>query len=128
MALMHNHARHKFHHQASFSSINFLFFCGCSVCGGILFNCTALKIHLCKTLQLYDRDFKIQWCENNKKCRLKSEFAFFQSLSLLFLPTYFVKCRQTLPKLNFKWPFLYPSSEREIKFRRCLFTSSINTK
>ena len=25
-----------------------------------------------------------------QKCRLKSEFAFFQSLSLLFLPTYFV--------------------------------------
>ena len=35
----------------------------------------------------------------------------------------FVKCRRTLLKLNFKGP--YPSSEREIKFRRCLFTSSI---
>ena len=35
----------------------------------------------------------------------------------------FVKCRRTLLKLNFKGP--YPSSEREIKFRRCLFMSSI---
>ena len=31
--------------------------------------------------------------------------------------------RGTLLKLNFKGP--YPSSEREIKFRRCLFTSCI---
>ena len=38
--------------------------------------------------------------------------------------TYFVKCtRRTLLKLNFKWP--YSSSEREIKFRRCLFTSPL---
>ena len=55
--------------------------------------------------------------------RLKSEFAFFQSLYRLFLPTYFVNCRRTLLKLNFKGP--YSSSEREIKFRRCLFTSSM---
>ena len=55
--------------------------------------------------------------------RLKSEFAFFQSLYWLFLPTYFVNCRRTLLKLNFKGP--YSSSEREIKFRRCLFTSSM---
>ena len=34
-----------------------------------------------------------------------------------------MKCRRTLLKLNFKGP--YPSSEREIKFRCCLFTSSI---
>ena len=34
-----------------------------------------------------------------------------------------MKCRRTLLKLNFKGP--YSSSEREIKFRRCLFTSSI---
>ena len=61
---MHNHARHKFHHQASFSSINFLFF-AVGLCGGILFNCTALKIHLCKTLQLYNRDFKIQRRDKN---------------------------------------------------------------
>ena len=33
------------------------------------------------------------------------------------------RCRRTLLKLNFKGP--YPSSERELKFRRCLFTSSI---
>ena len=31
---------------------------------------------------------------------LKSEFAFFHSLSQLFLPTYFVKCRRTLLELN----------------------------
>ena len=54
---------------------------------------------------------------------LKSEFAFFQSPLRLFLPTYFDKCRRTLQKLNSKGP--YPSSEREIKFRRCLFTFSI---
>ena len=44
-------------------------------------------------------------------------------ISQLFLPTYFVKCRRTLLELNSLGP--YPSSEREIKFRRCLFTSSI---
>ena len=44
--------------------------------------------------------------------RLKSEFAFFQSLSQLFLPTYFVKCRRTLLKLKSKGPC--PSSDREI--------------
>ena len=48
---------------------------------------------------------------------------FFQSLLRLFLPTYFVKFRRTLLKLNSKRPYL--SSEREIKFRRCLFTFSI---
>ena len=37
-------------------------------------------------------------------------------------PTYFVNCRRTLLKLNFKGPYL--SSEREIKFLRCLFTFS----
>ena len=54
---------------------------------------------------------------------LKSQFAFFQSLLQLFLPTYFVKCRRTLLKLNSKGP--YPSSEREIIFLSCLFTFSI---
>ena len=54
---------------------------------------------------------------------LKSQFTFFQSFSQLFLPTYFVKCRRTLLKLNSKGP--YPSSEREIKFLCCLFTFSI---
>ena len=54
---------------------------------------------------------------------LKSQFAFFQSLSQLFLPTYFVKCRRTLLKLNSNGP--YPSSEREVKFFCCLFTFSI---
>ena len=42
----------------------------------------------------------------------------------MIIPTHLlVKCRRTIPKLNFKGP--YPSSEREVKFRRCLFTSSI---
>ena len=54
---------------------------------------------------------------------LKSPFAFFQSFSQLFLPTYFVKCRRTLLKLNSNGP--YPSSEREFKFLCFLFTFSI---
>ena len=57
---------------------------------------------------------------------LKTEVAFFQFLSRLFLPTYFVECKRTLLKLNSKRP--YPSSEREIIFRRCLFTFSIKRK
>ena len=52
-----------------------------------------------------------------------SEFAFFQYLSQLFLTTYFVKCRRTLLELNSLGP--YPSTEREIKFGRCMFTSSL---
>ena len=43
------------------------------------------------------------------KPSLESEFAFFQSLSQLFLPTYFIKCRRPLVELNFEGP--YPSSE-----------------
>ena len=58
-----------------------------------------------------------------RRRRLKREFEFFQSLSQLFLPTYFVKCRWTLLELNSEGP--YPSSKREIKFRRCLFMSWI---
>ena len=46
-----------------------------------------------------------------------------QSLSQLFLPTYFVKCRRTLLEFNSSGPC--PSSGREIKFPRCLFTYSI---
>ena len=46
----------------------------------------------------------------------ESEFGFFQSLSHLFLTTYFVKRRRTLLELNSYGP--YQSSEREIKFRR----------
>ena len=54
--------------------------------------------------------------------RLKSESALFQSLSKLFLLTSSVKCRRTLLKLNFKAS--YPSSEKQITSRRCLFTFS----
>ena len=57
---------------------------------------------------------------------VKSIFTFFQSLWRLFLHTYYVKCRQTLLNLNSKGP--YPSSGREIKFLRCLFTFSIKRK
>ena len=46
----------------------------------------------------------------------------FQALSQLFLLTCSVKCRRTLLKLNFKAS--YPSSEKQIKSRRCLFTFS----
>ena len=55
--------------------------------------------------------------------RLKSEFAFFQSLSRLSQLAYFVKCEQTTIELNSSEP--YPSSERQRKFRPRLFTSSI---
>ena len=50
------------------------------------------------------------------------EGAYFRNFTV-FLHTYFVKCRRTLLNLNSKEP--YPGSEREIKFRRCLFTFSI---
>ena len=46
------------------------------------------------------------------------------SVFIAIIPTHLLcQCRQTIPKLNFKEP--YSSSEREIKFRRCLFMSSI---
>ena len=62
-----------------------------------------------------------------RKRRLKmSEFAFFWSLSWLFPPTYFVKCRRTFQKLNSMGP--YRSSKRETNFRRCLFTFSIEIR
>ena len=62
------------------------------------------------------------------RASLKKWICLLSSLSqfLLFLPTYFVKCRHTLLKLNFKGP--YSSSEREIKFRRRLFTFPIKHK
>ena len=40
-----------------------------------------------------------------------------------WVPLHFVKCRRTRLELNSYGP--YPSSKREIKFRRCLFLSSI---
>ena len=58
-----------------------------------------------------------------RKSLKKSVFACLQSLKGLFVPNYFVQCRRSLLKLNFKG--LYPSSKTQIKFRRCLFTSSI---
>ena len=58
-----------------------------------------------------------------EKTSLKKWICFLQSLSQLFLPTYFVKCRWTLLELNSQGP--YPSSEWEISFRRCFFTYSI---
>ena len=59
----------------------------------------------------------------NFRTRLKSEFAFFQSLTRLSQLAYFVKCEQTTIELNSSEP--YPSSERQRKFRPRLFTSSI---
>ena len=47
------------------------------------------------------RDFETRGRRRQRKLRLRNEFAFFQSLSPLFLPTYSVKCRRTLPKLNY---------------------------
>ena len=57
-----------------------------------------------------------------RKRRLKSEFAFFQSWLPLLQVTYFVKCKRTLLKLSSQEP--YPSLERERKFRRRFCTSS----
>ena len=54
-----------------------------------------------------------------RKRRLKREFAFYQTSSQLFQITYFVKYMD----LNPDEP--YPSSERERKFPRFLFTSSV---
>ena len=75
----------------------------------------------CVTVQAENRDFKIQDATATRTSR-KSEFGFFQSLSKLFLSTYFVKCRRTLLELNSQGP--YPSAAGETKFRRCLFTYS----
>ena len=47
-------------------------------------------------------------------------------IAQLFVPTYFAKCRRTLLGLISWGP--YPSTEREIKFRRCLFTSSTKSE
>ena len=44
-------------------------------------------------------------------------------IRVVFLPTYFVECRRTILELNSQAP--YPSTVREIKFRRCLFTSLV---
>ena len=57
------------------------------------------------------------------KTSLKQWIAFFQSLSQLFLPTYFVKCKRNLLELNSEGP--YPSSKKKIEFRRHLFTYPI---
>ena len=52
-----------------------------------------------------------------------SEFAFFQLYAHYSNFIYFVKCKRTLFEQNSYQP--YSSSERERKFRRRLFTSSI---
>ena len=64
------------------------------------------------------RDFKIQRRDGYENS-LKKWICFFSVFSQLFL----VKCRRTLLELNSLGP--HPSTEREVKFRRCLFTSSI---
>ena len=86
--------------------------------------CGFKNIRICVDGPFHDiRDVKIQRRHRNEKRRLRTEFAFFQSLSRLFLPTYFVECKRTLLNLNSKGP--YPRSERGIKFRLYLFTFSI---
>ena len=71
-----------------------------------------------------NREFKISRRWTPRKRRLKlSKFAFFQSLSRLIQLICFVKCKRTLFEPNSKEPC--SSSEREGKFSRHLFTSSI---
>ena len=72
------------------------------------------------------RDFKIQRGEGNEDVAYKVNLRSFSLYSDYSYPLALVKCRRTLLKLNFKGP--NPSSEREIKFRRCFFTSSIKRK
>ena len=69
-----------------------------------------------------NRDFKIQRRDGDKNVAQKVNLSFFSLYSDYSYPLT-VNCRRTLLKLNFKGP--YSSSEREIKLRRCLFTSSI---
>ena len=72
---------------------------------------------------LVSREFKIPRRRRPRKRRLKSEFAFFQSLYRLVQLIYFVKCKRPLLEPNSYES--YASSERERKFSRCLFRSSI---
>ena len=69
------------------------------------------------------REFKIPQRRWSQKRRLKREFAFFQFPSQLLQLSFFVKCKQTLFDTNSLE--LYSSSQRETKFCRRLFTSSI---
>ena len=64
----------------------------------------------------YNREFKIPRRRRPRKRHLKSEFAFFQSLSRLLQLIYFVKCKRTLFEPNSQGP--HSSSRR-------LFASSI---
>ena len=60
-----------------------------------------------------NREFKIPRRQGPRKSRLKSEFAFFQSLSRLLQLIYFVKCKRTLFEPNSQEP--YSSSEKKKK-------------
>ena len=77
----------------------------------------------CGTTQ--NREFKIsrRWTPRKRRFLKLSKFAFFRSLSRLIQLIYFVKCKRTLFEPNSKEPC--SSSERERKFSRRLFTSSI---
>ena len=55
---------------------------------------------LCPVLSCM-REFKIPRRRRPRKCRLKSEFAFFQSLLRLFQFAYFVKCKRTISGAEF---------------------------
>ena len=60
----------------------------------------ALCLVLCFLLDSVVREFKIQWWRRPRERHLKSEFAFFQSLSQLLQLIYFVKYKQILFEPN----------------------------
>ena len=72
------------------------------------------------------RDLKIPRQRRPQKPHIKSEFAFFQSLSRFLQLIYFVKCKRALFEQNSYEP--YSGSERERKFSCRLFTSSIKSE
>ena len=77
---------------------------------------------LCTVLSCM-RGFKIPRRRRPRKCRLKSEFAFFQPLLRLFQFAYFVKCKRTISQWYLEPNSFqsYASSEREF-LRRSFFS------
>ena len=82
-----------------------------------LFTCSSISRHW--ELFFQNRSRELITAASTRACRV---FALFKSLSRLLLPTNLVKCRRTQLKLNSYGPYL--SSEKDIKFPRCLFTFS----
>ena len=65
------------------------------------FQYTIIKvINVPRSLIMTIGDFKSPTTRRQRELRFKNEFAFFQSLSQLFLLSYFVKCRLILLELN----------------------------